>query len=234
MGVQLSLTTTEESLQYISTRNLITSVGVTANAALTKTDVEHLLVYSGVLEDVSSWVLADLLVWGEEVATTRSGTHKGKEFWTERDDIWSEMLRFCKSNLSKSAAYHMSATAKAWPYARRRQTHAISFEHHRLLSGYPQEQQEHWMDICEAAEWSAAKLRQSLYSTIDPLVVTNTTDLPSLPRQWTDGRVGDLLNLYRMPEETREEVHKLIMSIVEEYEDELRKARNRFVGEVAG
>ena len=218
----------DTSLEYVATRNLITSVGVAANATLTKTDVEHLLVYSGVLEDISNWVLADLLVWGEELAYAEVGNREpSQKFWDARDQVWGEMLRFCKKNTTKSAAYHLVATAKAWPYERRRHTTCISFEHHRLLSGYPPDQQEYWMDVAEAGEWSSAKLRQSLYSGIDPLVVANTPPHVEYTPLWTRERMDREINLLGYDWEQIGDVMDIVMRLIGDYEDERKSNGNR-------
>lgn len=207
-----------QALTYVTTRNLITSVGVAATRALSKEDVEQLLMVSGVLEDVSNWVLADLLVWGEERVAS-DHPKEGREFWDARDKVWAEMLRLCKKNISKSAAYHLRATAQAWPYERRRTSSCISFEHHRLLSGYTPDQQEYWMDVAEAGEWSAARLRISLYSDIDPLepiVVANTA--PPLKPLWTEERVQEYLWQWSSDDAYR--IKTFVMCVIGEYENE--------------
>lgn len=245
MPASETLTATAEAYNYVNTRNLITSVGVAADRALTRTDVEHLLVYSGVLDDISKWVLADLLVWGEGEAERQVGERGTREFWDKRDQIWDEMLRYCKSDIKKTTAYNMAGCSRAWSWERRRQTTCVSFEHHRLLVGKSVEEQEYWLDVVEAGEWSVARLRQSLYSGQDPLADMRV--MPPHEPLWTDERIksrADELDaeLYSIhggntrPWQHYMKVWKAIsFEIRGEYEDELqRQRRARYYRPAAG
>lgn len=238
MAVQQLTDSSQEALEYIATRNLITSVGVAATATLTKTDVEHLLVYSGVLDDISNWVLADLLVWGENQAIGTLHVQHGVDFWAARDHIWEEMLRFCKKTISKSSCYHLAATARAWPYERRRTGPRLSFEHHRLLAGMSEDRQEYWMDVCEAGEWSAARLRQSLHKDIDPLEPPVVANTPPVTPLWTSDDVereivkiwdkNFFLYHHDQPEAYVKDFRILINRVIGEYESERQRTRGAY------
>lgn len=93
------------------------------------------------------------------------------------------------------------------------------------------------MDVCEAGEWSAWKLRQSLDKGIDPLspppVVANT---PHYTPLWTRAKLEDEV-LYRWQDDYDEIVWDIVEftnNIIKEYEDERRQVRGgNHAGETA-
>jgi hypothetical protein len=176
LPVSDELATVDRAYAHVLTRQLVTSVGVAPGLLreLNNEDVECLLTYSGTLDDMSKWVVADLMVWGEIQATQRVGANSGKVFWEVRDGIWDELLLACKMDISKHTAYNMVSTAKAFPWERRRHTKTLSFEHHRIVASRDNDQQEYWLDLAEAGEWSVAKLRHNYYSNWE-IVMSRTT-----------------------------------------------------------
>jgi hypothetical protein len=220
LPVSDELATVDRAYAHVLTRQLVTSVGVAPGLLreLNNEDVECLLTYSGTLDDMSKWVVADLMVWGEIQATQRVGANSGKVFWEVRDGIWDELLLACKMDISKHTAYNMVSTAKAFPWERRRHTKTLSFEHHRIVASRDNDQQEYWLDLAEAGEWSVAKLRHNYYSNADPLSPTIT--VMSTPRDlWPIERVErEVYDAFALPTrwDTVERIKLLILQVKEE------------------
>jgi hypothetical protein len=144
--------------------------------------------YAGTLEDMSKWTVADLLVWGELQAAEKIGADSGQKYWEERDLWWTNILAACKMDISRHTAYNMAATARAFPWARRRHTRVLSFEHHRVVTSREEEEQDQWLDMAEDGEWSVSKLRTRLYSQGDPL--SPRISVMSAPKDsWPEQRV---------------------------------------------
>ncbi len=180
MTVSEALAPVDRALEYINGRGLITMVGLRPDVrdALTNEDAEQLLVSSGALEDVSRWILADVLVWAENKAAATIGNHSSREFWDERDRLWDLVLNSCKSDISKHTCYNLAACAKAWPHERRRYSETISFEHHRILTGRDEEEQEYWIDLASDGGWSVKRLRNQLFGGHDPLLPVAVMSTP--------------------------------------------------------
>jgi hypothetical protein len=221
MPVSNELALVDRAYAHVLQRQLVTSVGVAPGLLreLTNDDVECLLTYSGTLEDMSKWTLADLMVWGEIQAANRVGVASGKVFWEVRDAIWDELLAACKADISKHTAYNMVSTAKAFPWERRRHTKTLSFEHHRIVASRDNEQQEYWLDLAEAGEWSVAKLRHNYYSNADPM--TSTITVMSTPKDlWPEYRVEkEVYEAFSLP--TRYDTVQRIVRLVQQVKEEI-------------
>lgn len=229
MTVTTELALVDRAYDYVVQRQLVTSVGLapTVSDDLTSFDAEMLLTYSGTLDDISRWVIADLLVWGEQVAEREIGNRNSREYWRKRDGVWDAMLRVCKTDMSKHTAYNMAACAKAWPWGRRRHTETISFEHHRVLVSRNGEDQEYWLDLAEAGGWSVKRLRSQLFGDNDPLAPVAVMSKPI--ELWPDDRIqremlDHLRGYWDVPFDAIEE---LLNKMRGEYEDALRKERYR-------
>jgi hypothetical protein len=174
----------DAALAYVAAQpNALTLTGLNPTHHLTQQDVGQLATYAGALDDLSRWVLADLLVWAEQ-QTGR--THQGRmdqAYYTKRDAAWRELLKLARRDYHPHTVLQMVQTAKAWPYERRRAN--VSFEHHRLLNSRPPHEQDEYLDMAEFAELSCSQLREALYQKQlpDPLVVSNRPD-------WYMGDVG--------------------------------------------
>ena len=169
----------DKAARYVEKRQLITSVGVPAEwrDKLTNHEAEMLLVYSESLNDIAEWVFSDLLCWTEEkVAAKLSGVRSGRDFWEQRDKAWADLNQRSKRGLAQATLYNMKATASAWPWARRIHTDIIGFEHHRLLVGMEQDQQDYWMELAQEGGWSSTQLRIRIYD-LDPLTPKGTQDV---------------------------------------------------------
>jgi hypothetical protein len=197
-------------------RGLVTAVGIPTTDFISSSDVTQLLQITGLLDDVSRWILADLLVWGDKYAAQVKDPDLDKRaFWKERDAIWEEMLEKARSTATKHTVYNMVATAKAFPHERRRNNGPISFEHHRLLVGMDDDAQENWLDMAEAGEWGVKRLRRELYA--NPATVMPT-------RIWTDEEV--LVRLQEMEQQgwfTVSSVYTFILELRRTTEYEQRK-----------
>jgi hypothetical protein len=226
LPVSEALAPIERAYTEVLQRQLVTSVGVAPNllAELSDADVGYLLVYAGSLEDVSKWTVADLLVWAEQRAATNVGTTSGREFWDARDRLWDEILANCKMDVGKHAAYNMAATARAFPWERRRHTATLSFEHHRLVSSREEDEQEHWLDMAEDGEWSVRKMRARFYGGGDPLLPKVTVMSTSQPRElWPIQRVErEVYDAFALP--TRYDTVQRIIEVVQQIKDELQRA----------
>ena len=166
MSVTTEVGLVDQAAKHCEKKNLITSVGIPPDwrSQLTTYDATMLLVYSESLADISEWVLSDLLCWVEERLVDKlGGISSGRAFWDERDKRWKELVRTSKRSLAHGTLYNMKATAKAFPWLRRRHSDTIGYEHHRLVSAMPDNQQDHWLDEAQANGWSSYDLRLRLY-----------------------------------------------------------------------
>lgn len=147
------LTLVEAAQRHCNRLRLVSTVGVMPSylPTLTKHDATMLAVFSSTMEDAANWILADLLVWVEDKAGE------------DRDAQWADLLKACGREYSLGTLLNMRATARAFPWERRRHSEVLKFRHHRLLVPYPTEEQEQWLDQAEAGEWSSARLEQELY-----------------------------------------------------------------------
>jgi hypothetical protein len=224
MPVSDEIALVDRAYHHVMHRQLVTSVGVAPGLLkeLTNDDVECLLTYSGTLEDMSKWTLADLMVWGEMQATQQVGVSSGKVFWEVRDKIWGELLASCKADISHHTCYNMVSTAKAFPWERRRHTKTLSFEHHRIVASRDNEQQEYWLDLAEEGEWSVARLRHNYYANADPL--TPTITVMSTPHDpWPEYRVEkEVYDAFSLP--TRYDVVQRVIRLVQEIKEEISNA----------
>lgn len=182
-------------------------------------DVACLLTYSSTLEDMSKWVVADLLVWAELRAAHHAGQNSGRAFWDARDALWDELLDSCKMDLSKHTCYNMVATAHAFPWQRRRHTETLSFEHHRLLVARDEDEQEYWLDMAEAGGWSVARLRGALYGETEISPHVTVMSAPTLwPRERVERELDTIFTRRSQVEEIRTDVLQLIETIQGDYE----------------
>jgi hypothetical protein len=210
MSVTDALAVPDAALQHVRTHELVTSVGVDPSIKLNSAYVSHLLVYVGVMDDINQWVVADLLVWGDKLAEETVGGRGSRAFWEERDKVWGQMLGVCKMSITKHTAYNMAACARSWPHARRRHTATLSFEHHRLLIGKEADEQDYWLEMAEAGEWSAHRLRRELAPPVDMT--------PSV--RWTDERIWQEVTTMQLTPET---VYQFILKIRREHERSSRE-----------
>jgi hypothetical protein len=221
MPVSEMLAPIDRAYTEVLQRQLVTSVGVAPGLLnkLSDTDVGYLLMYSGVLDDMSKWVVADLLVWGEMRVAREVNASSGREYWDARDKMWGEILSNCKMDISKHTAYNMAATARAFPWERRRHTATLSFEHHRLLSGKEHDEQEYWLDMTEDCEWSVHRLRGKLYGEGDPLAPRQT--VMSTPQDfWPEQRVEkEVYAAFSLP--TRYDTVQRIIQLVQQIKEEI-------------
>jgi hypothetical protein len=224
MPVSDEIALVDRAYHHVMHRQLVTSVGVAPGLLkeLTNDDVECLLTYSGTLEDMSKWTLADLMVWGEMQAVAKVGVNSGKVFWEVRDKIWGELLAACTADISHHTCYNMVSTAKAFPWERRRHTKTLSFEHHRIVASRDNEQQEYWLDLAEEGEWSVARLRHNYYANADPL--TPTITVMSTPHDpWPEYRVEkEVYDAFSLP--TRYDVVQRVIRLVQEIKEEISNA----------
>jgi hypothetical protein len=225
MAVSDEVALVDRAYHHVMHRQLVTSVGVAPGLLreLTNDDVECLLTYSGTLEDMSKWTLADLMVWGEMRAIQQVGTDSGRHFWDMRDAIWNQLLAACKSDISKHTAYNMVSTAKAFPWERRRHTQTLSFEHHRIVASRDDEQQDYWLDLAEEGEWSVARLRHNYYANADPMSPTITVMSTPHPKDtWPIERIErEVYDAFALP--TRWDVVERVKRIVLQIKEELAR-----------
>ena len=148
---------------HVNKLRLVTHTGITPEwmTRLTRYDVDQLLIFAGTLADISNWVLADLLVWIDNETANVLG-RSAKDFRKQRDIYWLQAIHVAGRDISLQTAYNLAATARAFPYQERRKTDTLSFEHHRLLISV--EDKEAWLEMTEAGEWSAGRLRRELYA----------------------------------------------------------------------
>lgn len=230
MSVTHELAPVDKSMQWVSNKELVTSVGIrpAVMLKLSNEDVQHLLAYAGSMEDISKWLLSDLLVWGEGRIKRKLGTDTGKEFWVERDALWDIILSHYKSEVSKDTRYNMAGCARRWTYKRRRHTGILSFEHHRILVPLCDDEQEHWLELAEAGQWSVAVLRAKLYSKADPLEPPKVQVYTPL---WTESRIREEIGNYTIRSgEMRgylldDDAVYLSMLIAQEYEAERERGK---------
>lgn len=151
--------------KHIDKHKLLTSVGISPGCltTLTRYDAHMLAIYSASLSDISTWVFADLLVWAEERVAQRWGKNN-QQFWTKRNEAWDQLMTLHKKEYSRHTLYNMRATAKAWPWTRRRHTDVLSFEHHRLLVGMDKSDQDELLNMAQDLEWPASRLRQQIWN----------------------------------------------------------------------
>jgi hypothetical protein len=220
--VTTELAPVDGAYAHVLQRQLVTSVGVAPGLLkeLTDHDVACLLTYSGTLEDMSKWVVSDLLVWAEEQVAAQVGARSGREFWDKRDAMWDDLLKLCKADISKHTAYNMAATARAFGWERRRHTATLSFEHHRLVSGRNPDEQEYWLDMTEAGEWSVARLRGALYGEGEHF--TPNLTVMSTPEFWPPERVErEVYAAFGLP--TRYDTVEHIKRLVEQIKGDLQR-----------
>lgn len=155
-----------QAYNHINKHKLITMTGLPPGIreSLSTQDAEMLCVYSETLSDVSSWVLADLLLWAEDRVAADLGTRIGVEFYTRRDEAWTQLMRLTKREYTQATLRNMRAVARAFPYERRRISSIISFKHHRLLVSFPDDAQDYYLDLCEDYEWNSVQLERHLYN----------------------------------------------------------------------
>lgn len=230
MPVTTELAPVDRAYAHVMHRQLVTSVGVNPGLLreLTNQDVECLLTYAGTLDDMSRWVVADLLVWAEERAAEQTGSRSGRIFWDARDKLWEGLLMACKMDISKYTAYNMVSTARAFPWQRRRHTRTLSFEHHRLVSGREPDEQEYWLDLADDGEWSVHQLRTHLYSQGDPLT-PNLSVVLTPHNPWPEERVEkEVYAAFSLSTryDTVEAIKQLVNRIIEEIRNEYQNTKN--------
>jgi hypothetical protein len=154
-----------EAATLVNRYNFLTSVGICPEVrrGLTEREIELIAVYSETLSDVSLWTLADLLL--EIYERCKKEYPNKKEMTIRRNHLWEQLIRnACKREWNLHTAYNICRTAAAFPFEKRRHTDAISFEHHRLLCGVPEEDRDEWFEKIESWRWTTAKLRYELYA----------------------------------------------------------------------
>jgi len=174
-----------DSIRRVSTLKGLTPVGLAPDTLtnLTPQMASDLLFYATYAADSSDWLVADLLIWLEHRVSMETGLTKGREFWNARNDKWVQFLAASKQPYTFHTLYSFSATAKAFPWHRRRYSPAISFEHYRLLASKDEAVQEKMLDEVEDMELTVSQLRQILYGKLsedgEKNGLANKTALPA-------------------------------------------------------
>ena len=164
MTIRDELTLVDQAQRHVQRLRLVSTVGVMPAylPALTKYDASMLAIVSSTMEDAANWILADLLVWVEDKLAGERAAQD--DAWNiERDRRWVDLLHACGREYTLGTLLNMRATARAFPWERRRHSEVLKFRHHRLLVPYLPEEQETWLDQCEAGAWSSAELERRLY-----------------------------------------------------------------------
>jgi hypothetical protein len=161
----------DEAYGHVNRMRLVTSVGLSPGVyeSIATYDIRMLAVFSGVLPDIGSWVFADLLVKVESDCATLA----------DRDARWAELCRMARREFSQHTLLNLRATARAWPFHKRRHTDVLTFEHHRLLVSYSGEEREFWMDTAQDMGWSSTRLRHELYARREDITLPlDPADIP--------------------------------------------------------
>lgn len=164
MTVSLAPDSIESANQHVNRNKMVTHEGIVPayRNQLTVYDANCLAVFAGSVDDISSWVYADLLVWAEQKAKQMAKLN-GSDPWRKRDQLWDELTMRCKKEYSQHTRLNMKAVAVAFPFERRRHTEILSFAHHRLLTSRSREEQEYYLDRAESEQWSTARLAAELH-----------------------------------------------------------------------
>lgn len=158
------------AVRHVDKHKMVQSTGIVPGwlGQLTRQDAQQLMLYASMLDDVSSWVVADLLLWAEQRCK------RDKNFWANREEAWTQLLENTKMDIGLRTAYNMRTVAKAFAWHRRRHTEQVSFEHHRLVAHLDPEEADYWLDRCEYEQWTTTRLRAELYSKNRPDVDAGT------------------------------------------------------------
>ena len=160
---------------HVEKLHLVTVVGIhCALDKLTRQDVESLAVYSGVVDSMGKWLLADLLLAAE------------LKFPNDLETRYAAMDQICKlaqAELAYSTRRRYIAAARMFPLSRRRER--LTIQHHMELVGtdLTHEQVEDALDLAENGgdePLSVAAMRMA----IGPQVALDEAGHPTTIRDW--------------------------------------------------
>lgn len=200
----------------------LTPIGIDPKFQLDRSAISQLALYIGTLQDVGLWSVGDMLVWGEQQAARELNIGDGpknRQYFERRHIYWQAILDRCKLDITDTTAYNIYAAARAWPWDRRRHDEHLSFEHHRLLASREPEEQDYWLDMAVAGNWTVRQLRHHLYSKEDPMLPNNRQRRPAI---WDDTRISLAVNKLSSEGMNEVSVTRLIHQIRDEYEGAIR------------
>jgi hypothetical protein len=131
------------------------------------------------------WIIGDWLAWGRNAFCERD---EATGQFIKGDGAWRYDQAVAATGLEPNTLAIYAYVAASVPVLIRRKTEALSWSHHREVAALEQKEQERWLAMAEAKEWSVSDLRQALrHAQADQCAVISNEAAPvSLVRIATD------------------------------------------------